>query len=116
MAEANINLPDETSIVIKGSTDEISKILELYQSGKKTNKKKINSKSVINREGAKSKIRNLIDENYFESKRSVLDVKNRLAQMGFNYENPEVSTALIRYVKQQVLQREKIDGNWVYFK
>ena len=116
MAEANINLPDKTSIAIKGSPEEISKILEIYNKKTGHDKEREKNKSHHSREGSLVKIRKLIDDNFLKEGKSVIEIKNKLAQMGFNYENADISTTLIRLVKKGILNREIKNKKWLYFK
>ncbi len=124
MAIANINLPNGTKIQIDGSSDEIGKILKLYNAednnGKK-DKTKTKTEHKTNKEGRKKSkkgprlyIRELITSDFFKGKRNIKEVQQKLEEQGHIYPVNELSTPLRKLVQNSELGRIKEKNSWVY--
>ncbi len=126
MAIANINLPNGTKIQINGSSDEIGKILKLYNAEDSNGKKDIiktkpKTERKTNKEGRKKSkkgprlyIRELITSDFFKEKRNIKDVQQKLEEQGHIYPMNELSTPLRKLVQNSELGRIKEKDGWVY--
>lgn len=128
MAEANLTLPDGTVIVIKGSPEEIVKVVALYGgSNRATNatgplvgglskvakKRNIASKK---RGGVTDYILDLKAEGFFNEKRTLAHVQKELEKNGHIYAQTSLSVPLLRLVKKRELGRMDEKGLWWYVK
>lgn len=124
MATANLNLPDGSKVKIEGSPEEISRILDLYSGGtgetnavvRKTRKRKPAKTSSKTRStvGVSRYVRELKQEDFFTTKRSLSDIQVKLEENGHIYPLTHLSTPLRRLVRAKELRRMKDKGVWVY--
>lgn len=63
-----------------------------------------------------SRIKALIDENFFDSVKKSSDIAERLKEKATPYEGKHISAAVINLTKSGKLRRVKQDGVWVYVK
>ncbi len=117
--KATIDLPDGTKVIVDGSTEEITELLDHYsEKGKKTAAKKTTkpkgSKSKKPSMGPTGLIRDLIDNGYFKERRSLGDIQLKLEEGGHIYAQTSLSPVLVRLVKNKELRRVKENKRWVY--
>jgi hypothetical protein len=64
----------------------------------------------------KGHIIRLREEGFFEQKRLLGEVRDKLAQQGHNYKSPSISSPILALTKNRILFREKNEeGNWIYW-
>lgn len=124
MAKATLTLSDGTVVELDSTDQGIAKILSQYNASltlpdaKKTTKKrkaKKGSKKAVTA-GLKERLEAMIADGSFKEGRQVKDVKAMLATKGFTHSTQTISTQLIRFVRDGLLDRRKPDGRWEYFK
>jgi hypothetical protein len=65
--------------------------------------------------GAQPLIERMKAEGFFAEPRSIADVRGELSRKGHTFESRDISPALVRLTKKEVLQRqETADGQWSY--
>jgi len=128
VATAKLVLPDGTTVSINGSADEVATLLTKLskdqspltavrkQSHKPATHRKSTKpdKSRPKRKGPKVLIKDLADENFFKSKRTIGDVQKKLEEKGHIYGMNTLSTPLLRLTRERVLRRIKDKDGWVY--
>jgi len=69
------------------------------------------------RSGAATLITQLKDEQFFNAKRTISDIRQELAKKGHTLQSSDISGPLLNLTQQQVLKRDKDPGlkQWVYF-
>ncbi|SRR6266852_3512521 len=69
------------------------------------------------RSGAATLITQLKEEQFFNAKRSISEIRQELAKKGHNFQSNEISPVLLSLTQQEVLKRDKDAGlnQWVYF-
>ena len=67
--------------------------------------------------GAATLITQLKDEQFFNAKRTISDIRQELAKKGHTLQSSDISGPLLNLTQQQVLKRDKDPGlkQWVYF-
>lgn len=129
MAKANIDLPNGTKIVVDGSSDDINSVLKLFTSTsssstpkekKQTTKRKTTSRKATGtkktQKGPNLYILEIKEEGFFDKKKTINDIQQKLEENGHIYPQTHLSTPLKRLVQKKELRRMKEDGNWVYVK
>lgn len=126
MAKANLVLSNGTTVSIEGTADEVAILVgrisqpdlsRTSQNERKSSKKTrtTTSKAKRRKEGPKTFIQELVNEDYFKSqKRTIGDIKTKLEERGHIYALTNLSTPLIRLTKERALRRLKENGVWVY--
>jgi hypothetical protein len=128
MAKANLVLADGTTVAIEGTADEVAVLLSTFSQsnpvgssspGKKKKRRRPSKDgggpSRKRREGPQAIIASLADEGFFKSKkRTINDIQKKLEEIGHIYPLTNLSTPLLRLVKNKTIRRLKEDGNWVY--
>jgi len=129
MANAHIQRPDGTKIVIEGSPEEIARVMALYgaanndehqnrseKSEKVARKGSMSESSGAGRvqKGPKMYLLEIKEENFFAQKRSLSDVQKKLEEKGHIYPVDTLSTPILRLVQQKILRRIKDKKIWVY--
>jgi hypothetical protein len=123
MAKANLTLPNGTIVVIEGSPEEVSALLakvsepsrsvdQLRSSPKKASGTTKPTKPA--RKGPQALLQELVDEDWFKSKRTISDVQKKLEEKGHLYALHSLSTPLLRLTRSRVLRRLKDKSGWVY--
>lgn len=129
MAKANIDLPNGTKIIVDGTSDDINAVLKLFTNTsaptpsadkKKNGKRKSSShkKSGVKRtqKGPNLYILEIKEDGFFDKKKTINDIQQKLEENGHIYPQTHLSTPLRRLVQKKELRRIKEDGNWVYVK
>lgn len=64
-----------------------------------------------------SQLKRLMSEGFFDSPRSLNEIVNELARIGFHSSSSSVSPILLRdFVKKRILDRSEEEGLWKYYK
>ncbi len=66
------------------------------------------------RKGPQTLIAELADDEYFKSKRTIVDVQKKLEEKGHLYAQDSLSTPLLRLTRRKKLRRIKEKKSWVY--
>lgn len=129
MAKANLTLPNGTTVVIEGTPDEVATLLSTVSgsgptasagSSKKSGRRKSKSSASstkttkVSRKGPQVLVKELADEDYFKSKRTIGEVQKKLEEKGHIYALESLSTPLLRLTRSKVLRRLKEKSGWVY--
>ena len=124
MAKATLTLSDGTVVELESTDQGIAKILSQYNAsridpivGKATKKRKPKKgakKATVT--GLKERLETRITDGAFKDAKQVKDVQAMLATGGFTHSPQTISTQLIRFVRDGVLDRRKEGGRWEYFK
>jgi hypothetical protein len=133
MAKANLILPDGTKVNIEGSADEVAVLLEKFSARESSNedstttKKKSKKKRKTaatgkggrtgnKQEGPTSLVTELVNDEYFKTKRTLGDIQKKLEERGHIYAQTSISPALTRLTRKRVIRRIKEKKVWVYVK
>src|SRR5690348_12508318 len=118
MVKAEINKKDGTRIVIDGTEKEVKRILNLIAEDTPTKSQKM--KRVSETKKGKMSIGDMIlelkEEGFFDSPKSLIEIKNSLSAKGGIYEVTTLSASVIRLVRKRILGRVKQDSKWMYVK
>jgi len=121
MARAEIALPSGAKVVIEGSPDEVKSLVDYYRGRRGMvpeergiARAKRNTRPVKATRGPRARVRELRDEGFFGEKQSLRSIQAKLAERGFIYSQPTLSSILIKLTKAEELTRKKEDGVWVY--
>ena len=125
MAKANLVLSDGTKVMIDGSPDEVAALLERLGAsvpGKTPNRRtRGRRRTGATRQLAKAKrmgpteyIRQLRTENFFRTKRTIAEVRDKLEEGAHIYPVTALSAPLYRLVRKRELRRIKEGGTWKY--
>jgi len=121
MVKARVTLPTGVNISIEGPTDEVSRLVRLLtepaskSSTIATRELPIKKKTkVSDYRGPTSYLRTLIDEGFFNDKRTIADVKKYLEGQGHFYRQEDLSPVLLRLVRSRSLRRIKEGKIWKY--
>jgi ribosome-binding protein aMBF1 (putative translation factor) len=127
--KALLTLPDGTKVTVEGSTEEIARVLASFGTRsneatpnppRRTSKKgkrqaRASDPSAVRRnKGPRDYIRELVGENYFESKRGLGDVQKKLEERAHIYPITTLSPTMFRLVRSKELRRIKEGGSWKY--
>ena len=126
MAKANFTLPDGTTVNIEGTAEEVANLLSRFSSPQagpertsKPSKEKSSGRTAAQahtpkRKGPQTLIEDLVQENYFKSKRTIGDVQKKLEEGGHIYAMHSLSTPLLRLTRSKMLRRIEDKNGWVY--
>lgn len=124
MAKANVTLPSGATVNLEGSAEEIAVLLERFSgppiaatnkdAGKKGRKNKAGAKQKMIRETPTTLIGELIDEQFFKTRRTISDVRKKLEEKGHIYPLVQLSTPLLRLTRNRRLRRIKEKNVWIY--
>jgi hypothetical protein len=127
MARASLLLPTGTTVEIEGTAEEVAELLSLYARlsvpvESRKDKRGLGLTALANtsgkpkapRKGPKAYVLQLHQSGFFDEKRSLPQVQEKLEAEGHIYPQSSLSTPLIRLVRSRVLRRLKEDGAWVY--
>jgi hypothetical protein len=125
MAKANLTLPNGTTVAIEGTAEEVSALLARVSAppasvGKpRSNRgeKKAGASgqaTTPHRKGPQALLRELVDEDWFKSKRTISEVQKKLEERGHLYAMTSLSAPLLRLTRFKVLRRLKDKSGWVY--
>ena len=120
MAKANIQTQDGTKITIEGTTEEISRLLQMYKI-KGAPEKALQSeqkKFVRMKKSAKptvtDSVREILAEGFFSKPKSLAEVKQGLEEQGTFIPITTLSAIVLGLVKNKELRRLKQDKKWAY--
>ncbi len=118
MVKAEIKKKDGTRIVIDGSEEEVKRLLDLIHEDRpvKTQKAKENKETKKEKMSIGDMILEIKEEGFFDSPKSLVEIKNALSEKGGIYEVTTLSTSVIRLVRRRILGRVKRDSKWMYVK
>lgn len=128
MPKANVVLPDGTKVVIDGTADEVASVLQRISGAAEPShgtrvtsakRQRRAASPTVTRDKKKAKgpadyIRELIDEDFFKTKRGLGEVQKKLEEGAHIYPVTHLSPALFRLVKARELRRIKEGGTWKY--
>lgn len=112
MAKAEIIFPDGTKMVLDGSVEEVMRIKKHFSQKEKSVDNLASEKK--NSPGPLGRIGLLIEENFFNDKRTLKDIRKKLEEKAIFYSPQMISPALIRSIKKGRLRRIKEAGKWRY--
>ena len=120
MPKVEIKSPTGLHIIVEGTVDEVSTIVnqakELTQNLPKKFDVSIKHRSSKTKDSLKVFILSLRDEGFFDIPQGIGLVKTKLEQNAHSYSLPSISTTLIRLVRKGELGRVKETGEWLYVK
>ncbi|MCW1296725.1 MAG: hypothetical protein OH319_03525 [Candidatus Parvarchaeota archaeon] len=111
MVKAEIKTKNGTRIQIEGTPEEIEKILADIK--RREEQLAVKKKSKIS---ATDFILKLREEGFFDKPKSILEIKEKLAENGLVYPVTTLSGVLLRLVRRKELGRIKIEKMWGYVK
>ena len=135
MAEAKIQLPGGATVDVKGTAEEVAKVLGILQERKSGDKQNIATGEAAKRKSARRRAAGTEGDNagpfpanstkgyilelkvggFFKGKkRTLAEVKEALTGMGQIYSDSTVGARLLDLVKGRYLGRVKEDGVWRY--
>lgn len=128
MPKANVVLPDGTKVTIEGTADEVASVLkrvstspEPSEGARVTRPQRRRRRATANVGSDKTKakgpadyIRELIDDDFFKTKRGLGDVQKKLEEGAHIYPLTHLSPVLFRLVRARELRRIKEGGTWKY--
>lgn len=128
MATAKLVLPDGTTVHIDGTAAEVATLLAKFSGdspssggAKKRETKKtprrsssVNKKDRPKRKGPQALLEELVNDNFFKSKRTIAEVQKKLEEKGHIYALNSLSTPLLRLTRGKTLRRIKEKSGWVY--
>lgn len=125
MAKANITTKSGTTIVIEGTAEEVSLLIERFNApvvgaGEPPAKKlempakKVKTPKGRSKSGPKGRIAELIEEGFFKKPKGLGEIKTELEVRAHFYAMNELSTPILRAVKARELRRIKDSGTWKY--
>jgi hypothetical protein len=130
MAKANIDLPNGTKIVVDGTSEDINSVLKIFsnlhsapaeENKAKGKRKHSTRKTTGSKKMSKGPSRYIIElkvAGFFDKKKTLNDIQQKLEENGQIYPQTHLSTPLKRLVRppNNELRRMKENGNWVYVK
>jgi hypothetical protein len=114
MIKAEIKMKDGTHIIIDGSEEEIKKIISTISGEKGSRKKAIKQNKEKTRHSLPDMLSELKEEGFFDKPKSLVEIKQGLAEKGFMYAMTTLSPQVVREVRKHTLGRIKIDKKWKY--
>ena len=123
MAKASLVLPSGTRITVEGTKEEVESIIRAHAGADSVPKKRakgaVETKCAVRgkvgrRSGPGARIRELVQERFFKTKRTISDVQKKLDEKGWFYPTEQLSTPLLRLARSQELRRFKDGDNYVY--
>lgn len=120
MAKADVETKDGTKITIEGTPEEISRIINLYREDNVSIHRK-GPKKFIKQKASSSptltdKIRELIEEGFFDKPKGLANIKQGLEEQGHFVPITTLSAIVLKLVKQKELRRIKQQNKWTYAK
>jgi len=124
MTKAEMKTKDGTTITISGDPDEVVRILsqlggdlkERRSIGKPTVKTTQKKEAKIDKITMADLVEELKQEGFFDTGRSLVEIKNAFAQRGHIFGIENISTPVLRCVRRRELGRIKEGKKWVYVK
>lgn len=124
MVKADLVLPDGTKVVIEGLAEEVAGVLAKFSSpgdaGRRSEQRKtpvaVNKGDRTRGGGPISLIRDLANEDFFKTKRTIGDVQTKLEERGHIYAVTSLSPALLRLTQNRTIRRIKEGKGWLYVK
>ncbi len=118
MVKAEIKKKDGTHIVIDGSEEEVKRLLNLMHDDKPTKpqKTKESKETKTGKMSIGDMILELKEEGFFDKPKSLVEIKNALAERGGIYEASTLSAQVIRQIRKRNLGRIKQEKKWMYVK
>ena len=117
MTKASFTMPDGTKVNLDGTPESIAETLKRLSESDPGSRKKTTKtpKKSPAKKGPQTRIKKLIDADFFKQPRVIKDVKDELATMGHIYVSSALSTPLKRLTKGGKLRRHRNkDKEWVY--
>lgn len=121
MANAKIDLPNGTKVVVEGTPDEIIKVVDALNSftnatSDTTDVKAPPAKIPKKKEkiGLTGLLLELKDQGFFKEKRGMAEIRERLESEGYIYPMTTLAPILINLTKSKELGRIKEDKVWKY--
>ncbi len=127
MPTATVTLPNGTKVTIEGDAAEVKALLEALSApgakdavhaarGIRREETKATSGAASSKaaHGPTGYIKALKEEGYFNQKRTISDVQEKLEENAHIYDLEHLSTPLVRLVRSRVLRRIKEGGVWKY--
>jgi hypothetical protein len=127
MAKADFTLSDGTAVSLDGSPDEVARLLELLTARAGVRARPVDGRAAASRvrkraaaatgsrrSGPTDFVLELRQEGYFNTKRSLKDILQRLEEKGHIYARTSLSPVLVRLVRRRELRRVKDDRTWAY--
>ncbi|HWY61402.1 MAG TPA: hypothetical protein VNW15_05830 [Rhizomicrobium sp.] len=122
MAKAQVVTKDGTTIMIEGTPDEVSLMIERLSakktqpSGRAVKPQRTKSAKRTNRikTGPAALIAQMIEAAFFKKPRGLGEIRSDLAQNGYFYPRTTLSPAVLRLVRSRALRRIKDGGAWKY--
>jgi len=129
VAKANLTLPDGTTVKIEGTAEEVGTLVARFTGSdqgdsptrrKKANKKKAKKKRTgktltrRKRTGPRDLIRELADDGFFKTKRTLPNIQKKLEERGHIYAMTSLSNPVLALTKDRTLRRLKDNKRWVY--
>jgi hypothetical protein len=128
MPKASLTLPSGHLVQLDGTPEEIAELLSLYaarspsvlQHDMAPPRRAVGPVSAAGKQpkppklGPKAHLMALCEAGYFNEKRTLIAVQEKLEEQGLFYPQSSLSTPLIRLVRSHVLRRIKENGTWVY--
>jgi len=116
MAKAKIKSKNGTQIYIEGSPEEVSKIISDFKKHEERFAKIKAMKKTRSRITATDFILNLCEEGFFDKPKTIIDIKDKLAENGLIYPITTLSGVLIGLIRKRELGRIKKEKMWGYVK
>ncbi len=120
MPKATITTKTGTKIIIEGTQSEVKEMIShIEESPKKGAKGKPTKKDKQMKQKSNTAtdiILSLSESEYFNKKRSLLDIKVALEEQGMIYPVTTLSSVLIALVRRRLLGRVKDNKKWCYVK
>lgn len=118
MVKAEIKKKDGTHIVIDGSEEEVKRLLDSIHEDKsaKILKAVNNRKTKTKKLSIGDMILELREEGFFDKPKSLVEIKNALAERGGIYEVTTLSAQVVRQIRKRSLGRIKQEKKWMYVK
>jgi hypothetical protein len=113
MVKAEMINGSGTRITIEGTQEEVKRMLDLLE-GNRTVKDRKTNKTKTSRMSISDMLHELKEEGFFDKPKSLVEVKNALAEHGRIYELSTLSAQVIRQVRQRRLGRIKNEKKWKY--
>lgn len=117
MPKATYTTADGTKVVIEGTAEEVTALLEKLQiPTKRAHRGKVKSERRSSRQtpSMRDAILELKAEGFFKKPKGLADVKEKLAALGMIYPVTSLSGTVLSLVKHRELGRVKEEGRWCY--
>ena len=111
MVKAEIKTKNGTRIRVEGTPEEVEKILSNIK--RREEQLAVKKKRKIS---ATDFILKLREEGFFDKPKTILDIKEKLAENGLIYPVTTLSAVLIRLIRRRELGRIKTEKMWGYVK